>query len=138
MAHVLHASCVAFGDRAVLILGPSGVGKSALALNLMALGAALVADDRVALSPCAGALVASAPPGLPSLIEARGIGLLQANLQGTAQLALAVDLGQAETHRLPPPRHLVVQGVTVALVLGPVTGHFPAAIRHYVLSGRKE
>lgn len=134
----LHASCVAFADRGVLILGPSGAGKSALSLQLMALGAALVADDRVLLTEMRGALVASAPPGLPPLIEARGIGLLQAERQGSARVVLAVDLGQTETDRLPPQRHLVLHGVAVALVLGPVTGHFPAAIRHYVLSGRKE
>lgn len=137
-AGALHASCVAFADRGVLILGPSGAGKSALALQLMALGAALVADDRVVLTETGGALVASAPPGLPAMIEARGIGLLRADLQGRARVALVVDLGQTETHRLPPQRHLVLQGVAVALVLGPVTGHFPAAIRHYILSGRKE
>ena len=134
----LHASCVAFGEHGVLILGPSGAGKSALALHLMALGAALVADDRVALTARDGALVASAPPGLPPLIEARGIGLLRADLQASARVALVVDLGQTETHRLPPKRHLMLHGVAVALVLGPVTGHFAAAIRHYILSGREE
>ncbi|MFN3294129.1 MAG: HPr kinase/phosphorylase [Gemmobacter sp.] len=138
-APTLHASCVAFGDAGVLILGPSGAGKSALALQLMALGAALVADDRVALRPDGtGGLRAAAPPGLPPLIEARGIGLLRATLQPEARVMLAVDLGQAETRRLPPQRQLLLHDVAVPLVLGPVTGHFPAAIRHYILSGRQD
>ena len=53
---VLHGSCVALAappgvlPRGVLILGPSGAGKSTLALRLMALGATLVADDRVEVS----------------------------------------------------------------------------------------
>jgi len=44
--NVLHASCVCLEGRAVLIRGASGSGKSGLALQLIALGAALVADDR--------------------------------------------------------------------------------------------
>ena len=43
-AVLLHASCVAVAGRAVLITGPSGSGKSSLALTLLAHGAALVAD----------------------------------------------------------------------------------------------
>lgn len=134
----VHASCVAFGGRGVLILGPSGAGKSALALQLMGLGADLVADDRVALSVQNGGLVASAPPGLPPLIEARGIGLLRALLQPEARVVLAVDLGRIEPDRLPPLRQMRLLDVAIPLVLGPVSGHFPAAIRHYILHGRQD
>ena len=35
----VHGSCAALDGRAILILGPSGSGKSALALALMSLGA---------------------------------------------------------------------------------------------------
>ena len=42
----LHASCVASDGRAVLIAGPSGSGKSDLALRLMDRGFTLVSDDR--------------------------------------------------------------------------------------------
>lgn len=134
----VHASCVAFGGRGVLILGPSGAGKSALALQLMALGADLVADDRVALRVQDGGLVASAPPGLPPLIEARGLGLLRALLQPEARVVLAVDLGRIEPDRLPPLRQMRLLEVAIPLVLGPVSGHFPAAIRHYILHGRQD
>jgi HPr kinase/phosphorylase len=137
-SQLVHASCVTFADRGVLVLGQSGAGKSALALQLMALGAALVADDRVRLCVSDGQVLASAPPGLPALIEARGIGLLPAPLQTQAVVVLAVDLGQAEPDRLPPRRSIDLLGVTVPLVLGPVSGHFPAAIRHYILHGRQD
>jgi HPr kinase/phosphorylase len=135
---VLHASCAAFADRGVLILGPSGAGKSALALQLMGLGAALVADDRVALRVQDGGLVASAPPGLPPLVEARGVGLLHAPLRPEARVVLAVDLGRSEPDRLPPLRQIRLLDVAIPLVLGPVSGHFPAAIRHYILHGRQD
>jgi HPr kinase/phosphorylase len=137
-AQGMHASCVAFDGRGVLILGPSGAGKSALALQLMGIGADLVADDRVALHLQDGVPVASAPPGLPPLIEARGIGLLHARLRAEARVVLAVDLGRSEPDRLPPRREMRLLDVAIPLVLGPATGHFPAAIRHYVLHGRQD
>ena len=64
MAQLLHASTVAFRGRGVVILGASGSGKSALALELMALGAGLVADDRTLVEVQDGALVASCPPAI--------------------------------------------------------------------------
>ena len=135
---VLHATCVAFEGRGVLILGPAGSGKSALGLNLMALGAALVADDRTEIAAGPNGLTATAPPGLPPLIEARGVGLLRAAVQPQARLVLAVDLGQTEHDRLPPWREWMHKGHALPLVHGPSTGHFPAAIRQYILSGRQD
>jgi HPr kinase/phosphorylase len=134
---LLHATCVAFDGRGVLILGPSGAGKSALALDLMALGAGLVADDQTELRAEAGRLMARRPAGLPHLIEARGIGLLGADGPDHAPLSLVVDLGQVETARLPPRRQILLEGVMIDVVHGPVTRHFPAAIRQYVLAGRQ-
>lgn len=47
---VVHASCVAYGDQAILFLGDSGKGKSTLALaHCHLLGAELVSDDCVEL-----------------------------------------------------------------------------------------
>ena len=68
---------------ALLILGASGRGKSALALGLMAAGATLVADDRTHLhARRRRQLVASAPAAIAGLIEARGIGILKAEALG--------------------------------------------------------
>lgn len=70
----VHASCVAIGGRGVLLVGPSGSGKSDLALRLIDGGAELVADDRVALRLADGRPVADAPPALAGLLEIREIG----------------------------------------------------------------
>lgn len=105
----LHGGSVAFrradGSWAgVLIRAPSGGGKSAFALRLIALGAQLVADDYVVLRRGEdGRVWASAPPALSGMIEARGLGLLRLPVQAEAPVAWVVDLkmGGAEG-RLPP------------------------------------
>jgi HPr kinase/phosphorylase len=132
----LHASAVAINGRAVLITGPAGSGKSALALDLIALGAELVADDRVLLARDGDRLLARAPEAIRGLIEARGVGLLRADPHDDVPLALAVDLGASETDRLPPFRTLEIEGVTLPLLHKVASPHFAAAVRQYLACGR--
>jgi len=133
----IHATTVAFGNRALAILGPSGAGKSGLALQLMALGAELVADDRTVLARCGSGLCAAAPAALAGRIEARGLGILAAPAhEGPVPLGAAVDLAQSESERLPPFRSVTFLGVSVDLVLARPGPYFPAALRHYMLHGR--
>lgn len=134
----LHATCVAVEGRGLLITGPSGSGKSGLALALMAYGARLVADDQVTLSVAEGALWASCPPPIRGMIEARGLGLLAAEAVDRAEVVLVVDLGVTEMERLPPRREVTYLGRTVPLVRGGAGPHFPAALLHYVRAGRRE
>src|SRR3546814_13901309 len=70
-SETLHASCVAIGGRAVLIEGPSGSGKSDLALRLIDRGAKLVADDYTILTREYGAPKASTPPPIAGRIGVR-------------------------------------------------------------------
>lgn len=101
----VHATTVALDGGSLVILGPSGSGKSTLALQLMAVGATLVADDRTDLSLSAGRLMAQAPLPLLGRIEARGVGILQAEPSAPVPVALACDLGRDEEDRLPQVRH---------------------------------
>ena len=133
---IVHGTCVAIAKRGLLILGPSGSGKSALGLALIALGAKLVSDDRTMLTHKAGKLIARCPPAIRGLIEARGLGLIRAQTIASAQIALVVDLGQTETHRLPPHRNTTLCGVTCDLVLGQQTPHFPSFLLAYMMGGR--
>lgn len=137
-ADILHASTVALGQSGILILGPSGSGKSALALQLMALGAMLVADDRTHVRVAAGGIDASAPETLRGLIEARGIGILRAPAMPTVRVALAVDLGRIETERMPPRRSMVIKSHAIDLVFGQTSAHFPASLLCLVAGGRHE
>lgn len=115
----IHASCVAWDGRGLLILGRAGAGKSALALELVALGAALVADDQVILRREGRALVAAPAPALAGLIEARGVGLLRLPHRPLATVALALDLDAEEPERLPPRRSRLLLEAAVPLMLRP-------------------
>ncbi|MER5171664.1 serine kinase [Thioclava sp. GXIMD2076] len=135
--HILHASCVALdAQRAVLILGASGTGKSTLALKLMAIGGQLVADDRTDLTFRDGGLLARAPAAIRGRIEARGVGILAADVLEEAFISLVVDLDRTETERLPPLRNISLYGVSLPLVLRLQHGHLDAAIWQYLKAGR--
>ena len=133
----LHATCVAVDGRGLLITGASGRGKSGLALQLMALGAALVADDRVTLWLEDTQVMADAPAPISGLIEARGVGLLHATPAGPVPVVLVVSLDQVETERLPPTRDTAVLGQSVTLLHKVDSPHFPAAVLQYLRAGRR-
>ena len=67
----LHATCVAINDQGVLLVGPSGVGKSDLALRLIDGGAELVSDDQTKVCLEKGKLLASPPDKLAGMLEIR-------------------------------------------------------------------
>lgn len=137
-AEILHASCVALDGRGLLILGPSGSGKSALALQLMAYGAQLVADDRTEIAREGDALMARCPPAISGLIEARGMGILRAPPLSQAAVVLVVDLGRMETDRLPQRRVITMLGLPIDLVLATQNDHFGSALCCYLRGGRQE
>jgi HPr kinase/phosphorylase len=137
-ALVLHASCVAYDGRGLLILGAAGAGKSSLALTLMAWGCALVADDRVELRPEGGRLVARAPAALAGLVEMRGVGLLRAAALPEANVVLVADLDRAEAERLPPYRQATILSLALPCLHKPATGCFAPALLQYLKAGRAE
>lgn len=134
---ILHATTVALGDRGVLISGPSGSGKSALGLMLMALGCDLVADDRTLVTRDGNYLTATCPASIQGLIEARGVGILLATARARASLHLAVALDQTETERFPPDRQRALLGCKIPLLHKVETGYFAAAILQYLKAGKR-
>lgn len=74
----IHGSLVEVRGLGVLILGPSGVGKSECVIELVRRGQRLVADDVVRLRTTADgrALVGWSPEHIRHYIEVRGLGLL--------------------------------------------------------------
>ena len=112
----LHASCVATEGRAVLIAGPSGSGKSDLALRLIDRGFKLVSDDRTIVRKEGQRLVASAPATIKGKLEIRGIGIVEMESLSDVPLALVVEL-TSEYARLPDDsRERMILGAGIPLV----------------------
>jgi serine kinase of HPr protein (carbohydrate metabolism regulator) len=115
-AETLHASTVASGGRAVLISGPSGSGKSDLALRLLDRGFVLVSDDRTIVKREGDRLIASAPPAIAGKLEIRGIGIIDIERDDDVPIALIVEL-TSEIERLPEDsRERLVLGAKVPFV----------------------
>ncbi|MGI4731578.1 MAG: HPr kinase/phosphorylase [Janthinobacterium lividum] len=108
----VHATTVAIGGRGVLIEGPSGSGKSDLALRLIDRGAMLVSDDRTLLAVTGKSVYASVPATIAGKIEVRGVGIVELPYAGSVPVALVVTLGDPE--RLPEVTTRSIAGVAVA------------------------
>jgi len=83
----------------VLITGQSGLGKSEVALELLARGHRLVADDAVEFHYERGRLTGRCPPLLQDYLEARSLGVLNIrrlfgprSLRRSAPLDLVIEL----------------------------------------------
>jgi serine kinase of HPr protein (carbohydrate metabolism regulator) len=122
----VHGTCVALGRTAALLRGPSGGGKSDLALRFLFLarrGPAaleppiLVADDQVLLVRDGTRLLARPPDGIRGRMEVRGIGIVEVKALPEAELALIVDLvAPAELERLPDDASATLLGTKLPLV----------------------
>jgi len=123
----LHASVVVIGEAGVLISGPSGSGKSSLALALIAAAegagffARLVGDDRIAIACKGTRLIARGHPLILGKIERRGQGLFEIPFLAEAVVRLVIGLGGGKD--APPPRlpdeahaHVVLAGVELPLL----------------------
>lgn len=100
----IHASCVDIAGQGVLILGPSGSGKSDLALRLIKeFGAGLVADDRTDIAIIKGQIFASAPSSIQGMLEVRGVGIINLPFCKQSPVVLVINLvnNPKEIERLP-------------------------------------
>jgi serine kinase of HPr protein (carbohydrate metabolism regulator) len=118
----IHASAVLAGARAVLIRGPSGSGKSRLALALLQAAQAghlpfarLVADDRAYVEAVNGRLLVRPAETLAGLLELRGIGIRKFDFEPVAAVGLVVDLAAGDAARLPEKavQTAVIEGISL-------------------------
>lgn len=95
----LHGVFLEVFGEGVLITGRSGLGKSELALELLARGHRLVADDAVEFERHGESLKGRCPPLLEGFLEARSLGVLNIRrlfgpraLRKSAALDLVIEL----------------------------------------------
>ena len=116
-AETLHASTVAVDGRAVLLTGPSGSGKSDLALRMLDRGFTLVSDDQTIVRKEGDRLLASAPPNIAGKLEIRGLGIVDVERVDNIAIALIVELTNSLIERLPDDsRERPILGVKLPLV----------------------
>ncbi len=151
---ILHGVFMEVMGLGVLLTGPSGVGKSELALELLGRGHRLVADDAPEFRRTGpDAVHGRCPPLLADFIEVRGLGILNVRaMYGNhavlehKRLHLIIDLQPEEEPSASPDerlgqrdRHREVLGVPipeVCLVLAPgrdLSVLIEAAVRNHVL-----
>jgi len=134
---LVHATCIAFdavsgwtrpNPPAALLRGPSGIGKSDLALRLIAgvpvvaewpVGPArLVSDDQVVIWRDGDVLMGRAPVELAELMEVRACGPIRmpaGTVVETAEIVTIIDLSGADAplERLPARETRKLIGVTL-------------------------
>lgn len=128
---LIHATCIALDGAGILLRGPSGSGKSDLALRLIDEGALLVADDQTELSLEEGRVMARAPATIAGQLEVRGLGIVRQPALAAAPVALLVDLVKAEeVERLPEERQESLLGQSLpAIALDPFAASAVAKLR---------
>lgn len=111
-----HASCVEFEGKGVVIFGPSGSGKSDLALRLIDAGGKLVSDDYVEITNEGEILSAHTAPNIAGMIEVRGVGLIKLAYKKSSVLGLALELVCEDAiERLPEEKIFSENGAEIPL-----------------------
>ncbi len=94
---LIHANCFRFNQKAILLRGKPGSGKSDITLRAIEeANASLIADDQVKLHVQDHKIFASAPRSLAGLLEIRGLGFLKLPYIEKSEIGLIVDLVESE------------------------------------------
>ncbi len=128
---LIHATCVAFPDGALLLRAREGGGKSDLALRLIDAGARLISDDQVELKVEGEALMATAPATIRGKFEVRGLGIVAMDASPPSRVVAVVDLSDKDRiERMPEAASCEIEGVRLPLFrLHPFDASAPAKAR---------
>ncbi len=109
-----HGTIVDIAGQGVLLRGPSGSGKSDLALRLIDRGATLVADDRYQIRLSSRGPLGYAPDALYGLIEVRGLGIITLPAIKSTPVKLVVELIEPPAmQRLPERQTVGLEGTII-------------------------
>jgi HPr kinase/phosphorylase len=136
----IHGTALDIDGVGILLLGPSGSGKSDLALRLIDNGARLVADDRVVQENIDGVISLSPPKKLAGLLEVRGVGILRLDHAPATPLQLIVHLAPGgDIERLPEAVFEIVLGVHIpSLTLDPFHLSTPVKIKYALMAACRD
>ena len=112
----IYATCLELNHKGILLIGPSGSGKSDLALRLIKeKQATLIADDRTDIELVSGEVIASCPQPIQGLLEVRGIGIVKMPHKEKSKISLVVELTNnlEQIERLPQAETTTLLGVEV-------------------------
>jgi len=118
---LVHGTGILWDGKGILLMGPSGSGKSDLALRLMTHGAILIGDDYVEVSQNdKGRAVMTAPTNIAGKIEVRNVGILTVPFRARAEIDLVLALvvrGEIDClERLPEPKTISLEAVNMPCV----------------------
>jgi HPr kinase/phosphorylase len=110
---MVHATALAIGGQGILLTGPSGSGKSDLALRMIDRGGVLISDDIVIVSKTSEGLSVGVAPNIAGKIEVRGVGICTVQYLASAPLQLVAALS-SDIERMPGDRQMSsIMGVEV-------------------------
>lgn len=109
----IHATCLSWRNGGILLIGPSGSGKSDLALRMIRSGAVLVADDRVIVHAHKERLIARPPSRLAGKMEVRGLGIIPMPHKPQDHVEVIIEMAahRGGVDRLPAPRTRTEMGI---------------------------
>lgn len=108
MPALVHGTAIVIGTTGLILVGPSGSGKSSMAIRLLAGArsaghlALLLSDDQVFVDAVNGRLVATAPETIKGRIELYGSGIGHADTIDCAVLQFALQpVATDSSNRIP-------------------------------------
>lgn len=131
----LHATAIGIDGQAAVLIGPSGSGKSSLALQLIALGADLISDDQCEVFTRDDLLCVKRPATLPKAIEARGFGLIRAPMVDEGNVVLVIQMDKTSQARMPDEQYMQLLSHQIKMIPNSDSAHFPATILLYLQHG---
>jgi len=110
----IQATAISYYKHAILIQGPSGVGKTSLALKLIEHGATLIGDDVVEIFLKKDTLYCKAKEKLKAVVEVRGLGLVSGlKVAKQTPVLCVIRLHKKYTERLPKTKMISLLGKKV-------------------------